>query len=62
MNTRSNEAKIMDGKSARELTPEEKYAKIFTKKEQEDFKKNGHSVIVIINPKAGIKTYTNEET
>ena len=30
MNTRSNEAKIMDGKSARELTPEEKYAKIFT--------------------------------
>lgn len=58
LNTRATEVKI----AGKELTDDQKFAKIFTKKEVEEFKKNGHNAIVVINPKAGLKTFTDANT
>lgn len=58
LNTRATEAKI----AGKEFTDEQKFAKIFTQKEQEEFKKNGHSAVVLLNPKAGLRTHVDAET
>lgn len=61
LNTRATEAKYMDGKSARELADVEKFAKLFSEKEQEAMMKS-HGNFIVINPRAGLKKITDTET
>lgn len=61
MNQRAPTAMIKDGKDLRPLSDDEKIAKVFTLKEQEEFTKT-HKYLVVINPNAGLKKVEDPET
>ena len=61
LNTRATEAKILDGKTEKELGDAEKSSRIFSEKEQEEIMKT-HGNFVLVNPRAGTKTVTDTET
>jgi hypothetical protein len=61
LNTRATEAKIVDGKTERELNEVEKSSRLFSEKEQEEMMKT-HGNFIIVNPRAGTKTIVDNDT